>query len=87
MIRVEFYGVPRARTGVAAADIEQAETLGDLLRDLSRRFPDLTKDCVVDQRLSPHCKANLDGSQFVSDPRTSLVGVRSVLILSADAGG
>ena len=87
MIRVEFYGVPRARTGVAAVDIEETATLGDLLGRLTERYPALAPECVENQRISPYCKVNFDGRRFVTDPQTKLCGVQSVLILSADAGG
>ena len=64
----------------------QADTLGQLLMALAARFPSLAELINAD-RLRPSFVANLNGDQFVSDPRTHLSDGDSVLILSADAGG
>ena len=85
VMRVELFGVPRERAGVAAVDV-QAETLGQLLAALAMRFPALG-ECIDAGRLQPSFVANLNGDRFVSDPRTPLRQSDSVLILSADAGG
>jgi len=84
-MRVELLGVPRERAGVAELEL-QAETLGQLLAALTRRFPSLAELITAD-RLQPFVVANLNGDRFVSDPRTPLREGDSVLILSADAGG
>lgn len=76
-MRVEFFGVPRQRAGVAVLEME-AETLGQLLAKLEARFPAFTQ---------PAFAANLNGERFVSDPATPLRREDCVLILSADAGG
>ena len=50
-IRVEFYGIPRSRAGVefTLVDFEQdGIPLGELLGNLSRRFPDLV---IVSKRI------------------------------------
>jgi molybdopterin converting factor small subunit len=87
-MRVEFYGIPRARAGVAAIDITEPRlTLGDLLQQLAAQFPEFGRDCLRDGKLAPQYLANLDGSRFVRDNSTSLADVQSVLILSADPGG
>jgi len=84
-MRVEFLGIPRERAGVAELELD-ADTLGQLLAALERRFPKL--DAVIDAgRLQPSFVANLNGDRFISDPRTSLSAGDCVLILSADAGG
>ena len=84
-MRVELYGVPRERAGVAQLEL-QADTLGQLLNALAGRFPALAA-CIADNRLQPSFAANLNGDRFVSDPGTPLAASDSVLILSADAGG
>lgn len=84
-MRVEFLGVPRERAGVAELEV-QADTLGQLLAALVIRFPSLS-DLIAADQLRPSIVANLNGDQFVRDPRTQLMENDCVLILSADAGG
>jgi hypothetical protein len=56
-IRVEFFGVPRQRAGVAEAILESPTppaTLGDALHALAVQFPQLAGECLSpDGRLSP----------------------------------
>ncbi len=85
-IRVEFYGIPRARAGVAETTATGTR-LGDVLADLEFRFPGLADGCIENGRLRPGFMANLDGRGFTTDPDCDLSGLESVLILSADAGG
>ena len=84
-MRVELLGIPRERAGVAALELH-ADTLGELLHALTRRFPSLN-ELVAADRLRPSFTANLNGDTFVSDPDTPLKEEDCVLILSADAGG
>ena len=84
-MHVEFLGIPRERAGVAELEL-QAETLGQLMVALERRFPALAELIDAD-RLRSSFLANLNGDQFVSDPHTRLRASDCVLILSADAGG
>jgi len=84
-MRVEFFGVPRARAGVAELEL-QADTLGQLMTALEMRFPSLG-ELIAGDRLRSSFVANLNGDRFVSDPRTRLAEHDCVLILSADAGG
>jgi molybdopterin converting factor small subunit len=84
-MRVEFYGIPRERAGFSEVEITAA-TLGELLMDLLSRFPKLA-DIIDGNRLRPSFVANLNGDQFVVDPRTKLATTDCLLILSADAGG
>jgi molybdopterin converting factor small subunit len=90
-LRVEFFGIPRQRAGAAEAAIplpSPTADLGDLLGELTFRFPGLVGECLEPGgRLAPACIANLDGDRFVRDPATPLAGVSTVLLLSADAGG
>ena len=85
IMRVEFFGVPRERAGVAELELH-AETLGQLITTLANRFPSLG-DLIAGDHLRSSFVANLNGDRFVSDPRTQLSEEDCVLILSADAGG
>jgi molybdopterin converting factor small subunit len=84
-MRVEFLGIPRERAGLAELELD-ADTLGDLLTTLERRFPTFS-DVVQAGCLRAAFIANLNGSRFIRDPRTPLSSHDCVLILSADAGG
>ncbi len=84
-MRVEFFGVPRERAGVAELEL-QADTLGQLMTALAMRFPSLG-DLITGDHLRSSFVANLNGDRFVSDPSTQLMEHDCVLILSADAGG
>jgi len=85
IMRVEFFGVPRERAGVAELEL-RADTLGQLMTALAMRFPSLD-ELITGDRLRSSFVANLNGDRFVSDPRTELTEHDCVLILSADAGG
>jgi molybdopterin converting factor small subunit len=84
-MRVEFFGIPRERAGIAEFE-SQAETLGQLLNVLVVRFPSFS-EVVQSGRLRSPFLANLNGDRFISDPATKLTESDYVLILSADAGG
>jgi molybdopterin converting factor small subunit len=88
-LTVEFYGIARQRAGTEQVTLDdcQARTLGEAITELANRFPDFARDCTDGQVLSAGFRANLDGSRFGSDPDTSLTGTRTLLIMSADAGG
>lgn len=85
-IHVEFFGIVREKTGVAAIDVEAA-TLGEVFSELERRFPRLVPACLRDGRIQSGYLANIDGRSFTTDPSTVLEPGADVLILSADAGG
>ena len=69
------------------SDIElQANTLGQLLAILAKQIPPLS-GFIGGDRLHPTFAANLNGDQFVSDPKTLLKESDHLIILSADAGG
>lgn len=84
-MRVEFLGLPRERAGVAGVELH-ADTLGQLLDAIVARFPSFG-ELVSGDELHRSFAANLNGDQFVRDPRTRLCESDCVLILSADAGG
>jgi molybdopterin converting factor small subunit len=85
-VRVEFYGVPRYRAGVASVEVE-ADRLGEALAAVGRRLPDLQDVCIDEHKLRSGFLANLNGRTFVSDPATRLAPGDCVLILSSDVGG
>ncbi len=84
-MRVEFLGLPRERAGVSGLELK-VDTLGQLFGALAIRFPALA-ELFIEDRLRPSFVANLNGDQFVSDPRLPLREDDCVLLLSADAGG
>jgi molybdopterin converting factor small subunit len=90
-VAVEFYGVPRQRSGVHRAVVEQAaETvrLGDVLRCLAEQFPQFGRECLEPTTgLRPAYIANINGERFVTDPNAALQDGEALLIMSADAGG
>ncbi len=86
LVQVEFYGIPRARTGVAMT-AATAITLGDLVTSLSQMFPALGECCFEGPRFRQGYTANLSGDKFITDPETPLSDGLTVLILSLDAGG
>jgi len=85
-IRIEFFGIPRHRAGVAEIEVEAA-TLGAALREVRRRLPQLDQVCAADGRLCGGYLASLNGRNFVSDPSTPLAEGDCLLILSSDTGG
>ena len=87
MPRVEFYGIPRERAGVAQTTAT-GRTLGEVIEELAARFPAFAADCVGPEGgLKPQVVANVRGDRFVRDPATPLDEDDVLLILSADAGG
>lgn len=89
-VKVEFFGIPRQRAGVAETVVELSASsvqLGDLLNRLAIAFPQFGKDCIAQNRLTRSLTANLDGKQFIRDPAALIHAGQSVLIMSADAGG
>lgn len=85
-IAIEFYGIPRQRAGVSATEA-QGCCLGDVLRDLEHRFPELHLTCIANGQLVAGYMANLGGERFIGDPATELKEGDVLLIMSADAGG
>ena len=78
-MRVEFFGIARARAGTDGVDVE-AERLGDALRLLVETFP------ALDGELE-HLRFNLNGDRFVSDPALPLGPGDTLVVMGAQAGG
>lgn len=85
-VAVEFFGIVRARAGIART-LASGDNLGDLLADLAARFPALAEACIDGRRLRPEFTANLGGQRFVTAPETILKEGETLLLLSLDAGG
>ena len=86
MIRVELFGVARARAGTACVEVE-ARTLGEALAALARACPGLEPEVVRGGVLTEHYVASRDGREFLADPAAPLAAGESLLILGAQAGG
>ena len=89
-VKVEFFGIPRRRAGVAETVVElpaSSVQFEELLNRLAIAFPRFGRDCLEQNRLSRSLTANLDGKQFIRDPAALIHAGQSVLIMSADAGG
>jgi molybdopterin converting factor small subunit len=85
-IRVELFGIPRSRAGAAEATAEGA-TLGEVLLDLGKQFPEFAATCLNGNALAVGYAANLNGEQFVCEPDTPISDGDCLLIFSSDAGG
>lgn len=86
MPRIEFYGIPRQRTGVAETTAG-GSTLGEVLGELAARYPAFAADCVSRGGLAPQVTASVGGERFVREPTTPLGPDDVLLIMSADSGG
>ena len=90
VVRVEFYGIPRSRAGVAYTQLEICDdtiTLARVVRELAQRFPDFGAECAKNGCLAKSYVANVGGNRFVRDADTTIRDGDTLLILSADAGG
>ncbi|MEX0716181.1 MAG: MoaD/ThiS family protein [Planctomycetaceae bacterium] len=85
-VRIELFGIPRRRAGVAAFEVA-ADDLGTALVEAGKRFPEFARECLVEDRLRPGYLAAIGGRTFATDPATPLADGDSVQILSADVGG
>ncbi len=94
-LKVEFYGIPRRRTGVPDYQLELGNgrssiSLGEVISKLAEKFLDFGADCVTGNqrnKLSKVAIANVNSDQFISDADFKIEAGQTLLILSADAGG
>ena len=88
-ITVEFFGIPRARAGVAQVEVlpdKRSAKFSEVLQALADTLPDFADACMTDLELNQHCIANIEGRKFVNGD--AVIGEQqTVYILSADAGG
>ena len=89
-IVVEFFGVPRRRTGVAVAEFEfdqPALDVAAVITQLCQRYPDLDGTCFQGAWLVDGYTLNLNGDRFLSSQLDVLTDNDHLLLMSADAGG
>ena len=89
-VRVEFFGIPRERTGTPETTVEvrgDGARLSDVICGLANRFPRLAETCFDNGQLRGDYRASIDGHRFVSDPDEFIRTGEVILIMSADAGG
>lgn len=87
-VRVEFFGIPRERAGVAALEVEVGRTtLAEVLAEVARLRPEFGQRCLDNGCLARGLTANINGRYFTSNVETELTDGDSLLILSADVGG
>ncbi|MHC4222547.1 MAG: MoaD/ThiS family protein, partial [Planctomycetota bacterium] len=63
-MRIELFGIARARAGTDALDVEAA-TLGEALRALATACPDLVPEVICDGKLTDSFLASLNDDRFV----------------------
>lgn len=85
-IRVEFYGIPRVRAGIAAKDVD-ATTVRELCQILAQQLPAFAAACLNNDQLSAETLLSINGRNFTRDPAIELHEGDVVLIFSADVGG
>ncbi len=85
-VAIEFFGIPRARAGVAQTTAV-GSNLGDVLDDLAKNFPSLADTCINGRMLRPGFIMNLGAERFVTSSETPLSEGDTVLLMSLDAGG
>lgn len=85
-VRVELFGIPRARAGVAETHC-QPGTLASILQELAIQFPTFGEACLEQGKLRTTYLANIGGDRFITDLTCHVAAGQTLLILSADAGG
>ncbi len=85
-MRVELYGIARARAGREAVEVRAGE-LSVVLARLGEVCPGLVPEVVDGARLSTGYLAALNGERFLEDVGTELAESDTLVILGAQAGG
>ena len=86
-MRIELFGIVRARAGRDQVTVEGAD-LGAALRALAAACPQLVPEILADGgRLADGYLASLNGEGFVTDENTPLGADDTLQILGAQAGG
>jgi len=86
MITIELFGVPRLRAGVGSVRVD-AGSLAAALRGLGCLCPALDGSVIAGGTLHPAYLACKNGTEFVSDPATTLADGDVLLVMAADVGG
>ncbi len=82
-IRVEFFGIPRERTGCAVVTA-RGQTLGEVLDHVAEIHARFATACLDGSHLREGLLANVNGRQFTTDTNYPLRDGDAVLILSAE---
>jgi hypothetical protein len=85
-VEVELYGLPRQRAGIDRCRVP-AGTLEQVLTALARAWPGLVPDIVKDGRATRHVLVALDGRAMIESPAEVIARGRTLVLLSAQAGG
>ncbi|MHC4933417.1 MAG: MoaD/ThiS family protein [Planctomycetota bacterium] len=85
-MRIELFGIARARAGTGSVDVEAA-TLGEALRELAAVCPDLVPEVICDGRLTDSFLASLNDDAFIREADTPIGPRDTLLVLGAQAGG
>jgi len=85
-MRVELYGIARARAGREAVEVRAGE-LSAVLARLVEVCPGLAPEVVDGARLSAGYLASLNGERFLEGAHAELAESDTLVILGAQAGG
>ena len=89
-IKIEYFGIPRQRVGVATETYEfEREEMGihEVLRAVAKKHPAFRQHCMDGDSINKHMTVNLNGNQFFQSQEGITRDGDALLILSADAGG
>ncbi|MBA61665.1 MAG: hypothetical protein CMJ76_04800 [Planctomycetaceae bacterium] len=89
-IKIEYFGIPRQRVGVASESYEfDGEETGihDILRAVADKHPAFQQHCMDGETINKHMVVNLNGNQFFQSQDGVTRDGDALLILSMDAGG
>lgn len=86
LLKVQFVGVPRLRTGVSQW-YAQPGTLQNVLQQVCQQFPALGDLITESGQLASWYRIALDEGEFVEDLQLPVQAGQTLLILSADVGG
>src|SRR5260370_37256742 len=85
-ITVEFFGIPRQRSGCAET-VVRGETVAEVLAAIESSFPALRGLRRPNGGPAKHCLLSLHGHSFASDPQDPLGRGKCLLLLCTDAAG
>lgn len=89
-IRLEFFGIPRHRIGVAEFFVivpAAPVTIGQTLKEFFKQMPEAEVALMKDGNLRKEFLLNVSGKRFTSSLNDQLIDGDSLLMLSSDAGG
>ncbi len=86
MIRVELFGIARARAGRADV-LLRAGTVREAMAALEEACPGLRPEVVCNGALTEHFLLCREGGKILKDPSAPLAGGDVLLLMGAHAGG